>query len=126
MAGLGPFLNDAPVSVQTLRDVSRSLVEIHGQHDDRALVDPTAHRTLLDAFGVLDVKAARVRTAFVSYKAAERAHADETARIGKAQADADYLHHVHEELIKLAPIDGGGRAALGSSRRHAAGREGLG
>ncbi len=100
------FLNDAPVSVQTLRDISRGLVEIHGQHDDRALVDPTAHRTLLDAFGALDVKAARVRSAFASYKAAVRTHADEAARIGKAQADADYLHHVQAELAKLAPSQG--------------------
>ena len=100
------FLNDAPVSVQTLRDISRGLVEIHGQHDDRALVDPTAHRTLLDAFGSLDVKAARVRSAFASFKAAERTHADEAARIAKAQADADYLHHVHAELAKLAPTQG--------------------
>ena len=65
-----------------------------------------AHRTLLDAFGALDVKAARVRSAFASYKVAERTHADEAARIGKAQADADYLHHVQAELAKLAPLQG--------------------
>ncbi len=100
------FLNDAPVSVQTLRDIARGLVEIHGQHDDRALVEPTAHRTLLDAFGALDVRAARVRSAFASFKAAERTHAEETARTGKAQADADYLHHVQGELAKLAPLQG--------------------
>ncbi|WP_163595198.1 hypothetical protein, partial [Klebsiella pneumoniae] len=33
-----------------MRDIGRALVEIHGQHDDRALVDPGAHRDLLDAF----------------------------------------------------------------------------
>ncbi len=58
------FLNDAPVSAQTLREVSRQLVEIHGQHDDRALVDPSAHRTLLDAFGGLEAQAGLTRERF--------------------------------------------------------------
>ena len=34
------FVNDQPVSVQVLRAIGAALVEIHGQHDDRALVDP--------------------------------------------------------------------------------------
>src|SRR5215467_7744762 len=44
------FVNDQPVSVQVLRALGAALVEIHGQHDERALVDPTTHRRLLDAF----------------------------------------------------------------------------
>ncbi|RYC30058.1 DNA repair protein RecN [Lichenibacterium minor] len=100
------FLNDAPISAQTLRDVSRRLVEIHGQHDDRALVDPAAHRALLDAFGGLEARLERVRLAFAARRAAERHHDDETARIAKARADADYLHHVHDELSKLKPVPG--------------------
>ena len=100
------FLNDSPISAQTLRDVSRQLVEIHGQHDDRALVDPAAHRTLLDAYGGLEAKLSRVREAFAARKAAERHHDEEQARIAKAQADSDYLHHVHEELSKLKPRPG--------------------
>ncbi|MGI3900892.1 MAG: DNA repair protein RecN [Janthinobacterium lividum] len=100
------FLNDAPISAQTLRDVSRQLVEIHGQHDDRALVDPAAHRTLLDAYGGLETKLARVRGAFAARKAAERHHDEEQARIAKAQADSEYLHHVHDELSKLKPRPG--------------------
>ncbi len=100
------FLNDAPISAQTLRDVSRRLVEIHGQHDDRALVDPAAHRALLDAYGGLDARLAKVRAAFAARKAAERLLEEESARIAKARADADYLHHVHEELGKLKPVAG--------------------
>ncbi len=45
------FVNDQPSSVTPMRDIGRALVEIHGQHDDRALVDAAAHRDLLDAFG---------------------------------------------------------------------------
>ncbi len=100
------FLNDAPISAQTLRDVSRRLVEIHGQHDDRALVDPAAHRALLDAFGGLEPRLEKVRAAFAARRSAERHHDDEASRIAKARADADYLHHVHDELSKLKPVPG--------------------
>ncbi|HET9689390.1 MAG TPA: AAA family ATPase, partial [Pseudolabrys sp.] len=54
------FINDQPVSVQTLKQVGNSLVEIHGQHDERALIDAGTHRRLLDAFGGLEGQAAKV------------------------------------------------------------------
>jgi len=38
------FVNDQSVSAQTLRAVAADLVEIHGQHDERALMDSTTHR----------------------------------------------------------------------------------
>src|ERR1700741_4512779 len=47
------FVNDQPVSVQVLKSLGAALVEIHGQHDERALVDVATHRALLDAFGGL-------------------------------------------------------------------------
>src|SRR5438067_9450492 len=48
------FVNDQPVSVQVLKSLSVSLVEIHGQHDERALVDTATHRSLPDAFGAVE------------------------------------------------------------------------
>src|SRR5690349_6657211 len=54
------YVNDQPVSVQALRALGSALVEIHGQHDDRALVDAATHRMLLDAFGDLDDEAQAV------------------------------------------------------------------
>ena len=48
------FINDQPISVQTLKAVGAALVEIHGQHDERALVDASTHRRLLDAFAGLE------------------------------------------------------------------------
>ena len=47
------FINDVAVGVQLLREVGQALVEIHGQHDDSALIDPSGHRDLVDAFGGL-------------------------------------------------------------------------
>src|SRR5881628_3093288 len=51
------FVNDQPVSVQVLKSLGASLVEIHGQHDERALVDVASHRRLLDAYGRLESQA---------------------------------------------------------------------
>ncbi len=54
------FINDQPVSVQVLRALGAALVEIHGQHDDRAFVDAATHRALLDAYGGIEDDAAEV------------------------------------------------------------------
>ena len=99
------FINDAPISAQTLRDVGRRLVEIHGQHDERALVDPAAHRLLLDAFGGLEGQVRTVRDCFQARREAEQHFEREQARIRKAREDADYLHHVYEELTALKPVE---------------------
>ncbi len=53
------FINDQPVGAGLMQAIGRQLVEIHGQHDDRALVDAATHRALLDAFGGLDAEVAR-------------------------------------------------------------------
>src|SRR5690554_1935983 len=57
------FVNDQSVSVGLLKDLGDMLVEIHGQHADRGLVQAAGHRRLLDAFGGLDELAAAVRDA---------------------------------------------------------------
>jgi DNA repair protein RecN (Recombination protein N) len=100
------FVNDQQVSVQTLRAIGQQLVEIHGQHDDRALTDTSEHRSLLDAFGGLQKQAADVAAAHAAWRAAEAALALQKARIEKARADADYLRHAAAELTRLAPQDG--------------------
>jgi len=100
------FVNDQPVSAQVMRSIARELVEIHGQHDDRALVNPALHRALVDAYGTLQGQAAGVREAYATVRLARAELADEEARIAKARADADYLRHAHAELTKLSPQPG--------------------
>lgn len=100
------FVNDQPATAQALRAIGRELVEIHCQHDDRALVDPGAHRALVDAHGGLLGQANEVRSRYAAWQGARRALAEEEARVAKARADADYLRHAHEELTKLAPQAG--------------------
>ncbi|MGC2141533.1 MAG: DNA repair protein RecN [Methylovirgula sp.] len=100
------FVNDQPVSAQALRAIAGDLVEIHGQHDDRALMDADVHRRLLDAYGGLLGARGRVATEFASLRLAAAERASEEERLAKARADADYLRHAHAELVALAPKPG--------------------
>ena len=95
------FINDQPVSIQALRAIGRELVEIHGQHDDRALVDPAFHRVLIDAYGGLEALAAKTRSAHADMRRNEKALAEERLAVEAARKEADFLRHAHEELSKL-------------------------
>ncbi len=100
------FVNDQPVSVQVLREIGSSLVEIHGQHDDRALIDPGTHRAMLDAFGNLTEKVIAVGNLWRQWRDALRRLEEKRGVIDKARADADYLRHAASELSKLSPQAG--------------------
>ena len=100
------FVNDQPVSVQVLKQLGQMLVEIHGQHDDRALVDAATHRRLLDAFGALERDAARVEVLWEARRAAAEAADAHRAQVARAKQEGDWLRHAVEELNKLSPQPG--------------------
>src|SRR5262249_4661109 len=100
------FLNDTSVSIQLLRQVGQALVEIHGQPDERALIDPSGHRDLVDAFGGLSGEVAGVAAAYAAWQAAEEASARHASEIAHSRANADYLGHALEELRQLDPKPG--------------------
>jgi DNA repair protein RecN (Recombination protein N) len=100
------FVNDQPASVGLMRDIGRALVEIHGQHDERALVDADAHRDLLDAFGLHSADAAAVREAFQRWRGAEQALARHRAKVEAAAREADFLRASVDELSRLDPQPG--------------------
>ena len=100
------FLNDQPVAVQVLRSVGSALVEIHGQHDDRALVDTATHRRLIDAYGGLETQAAEVTRLWTLRRDAEQLLAQHRAEVERAQREADWLRHAAKELAELAPEPG--------------------
>ncbi|MFD1331556.1 DNA repair protein RecN [Methylopila musalis] len=109
------FVNDQPVSANALRQLGATLVEIHGQHDDRALVDPAAHRALVDLYGGLHVEAAAVTEAWRRRRETAKALAEHAARVEAARKEADYLRHASDELQALAPEKG--EEALLADRR---------
>ena len=97
------FVNDQPVSVVLLHQVGAALVEIHGQHADRAMVEPAMHRMLLDAFGGLEKMRDAVAAAFAGWRQATADLAALRAQIESARAEADYLRAAVDELSALAP-----------------------
>src|SRR5829696_3420534 len=100
------FVNDQPVSVQVLRSIGSTLVEIHGQHDDRALVDPVSHRTILDAYGGLQSETRAVSDAARRVREAKAALNEHHARVERARREAEFLRHAVEDLAELAPKPG--------------------
>jgi DNA repair protein RecN (Recombination protein N) len=100
------FVNDQPVSVQVLKQLGGALVEIHGQHDDRALVDAGTHRRLLDASGGLEADAAKVEALWEARRAAREAADAHKAEVERAAREGDWLRHAVDELSKLNPQAG--------------------
>ena len=100
------FINDTSVSVQLLREVGHALVEIHGQHDDRALIDPSGHRDLVDAVGTMRGEVARAAEAYDAWQRAEAERSRHESDIAASLANAGYLGHALEELRVLNPQAG--------------------
>ncbi|UZK67618.1 DNA repair protein RecN [Sphingomonas sp. M1-B02] len=98
------FVNDQPASAGLLRELAPHLVEIHGQHDDRGLLNPRGHRALLDAFARLETGA--VAIAHRAWREAEGALAVARAEQDVAERDREWLEHVVTELRTLAPEEG--------------------
>ncbi len=97
------FVNDRRVSADALGRIGVLLVEVHGQHDDRGLLNPRAHRPLLDQFGDLGALAADCRASWNSWRSALRALDEAREALAEAAADADFLRHSVDELEALSP-----------------------
>ncbi len=102
--GSRAFVNDQPASATLLRELGARLVEVHGQHDDRGLLNPRGHRAMLDAFGRVDT--APVATAWRALREAQGALAAARVEIDAAARDRDWLEHSVAELTALAPEPG--------------------
>lgn len=114
------YVNDRRVSGEVLRDLSEKLVELHGQQDDRGLLNPRGHRLLLDQFAGLDPAACRA--AWRARAGARAALAEAEAALQRAKAEEDFLRHAVAELDKLGP-EPGEEAALDTRRRAMQGAE---
>ncbi|VXD00539.1 DNA repair protein RecN [Sphingomonas sp. AX6] len=111
--GSRAFVNDQPASVALLRELSGFLVEIHGQHDDRGLLNPRGHRALLDSFGGIDTGGlARLHRA---WRDAQEALAIALDQRDTAERDREWLEHAVAELRALAP-EAGEELALADRR----------
>jgi DNA repair protein RecN (Recombination protein N) len=102
--GSRAFVNDQSVSAGLLREIGALLVEIHGQHDDRGLLNPRGHRALLDAFARIDASPAA--DAWRRRRAAEESLAAAREARDAAERDRDWLAHAADELARLDPRPG--------------------
>ena len=109
------FVNDQPASVGVLRAIGATLVEVHGQHDDRALVDPASHRDILDVYAGLGPQVAATSAASRRLRTLRLQLAEHESRLDAARRERDYLAHSVEELTALAP-EPGEEATLGERR----------
>lgn len=111
--GSKAFVNDQSVSVALLREMAAHLVELHGQHDDRGLVNPRGHRALLDRFA--GAEAARVEDCWRKWRGTEDALAEAREALDNARADQDLLLAHLAELTALEP-QAGEEARLAETR----------
>lgn len=110
------WINDRRATGEVLRALSDTLVELHGQQDDRGLLNPRGHRQLLDSYAGAEEALASCRTAWRGLRMARKAHAEEVARLAEMAAEEDFLRHAVAELDKLAP-EQGEEASLDTQRR---------
>jgi len=110
------WVNDRRVTGEMLRALSDTLVELHGQHDDRGLLDSKGHRALLDQFAGHDDLLAAVKTAWSAMSKARKALTEAEAAYKAAQAEEEFLRHSVGELDKLSP-EPGEDAELDARRR---------
>ena len=100
------WVNDRRCSGEVLRALSETLVELHGQHDDRGLLNTRGHRTLLDSFAGSAPLLADVRTAWRAHATAQTALNKAEALLAETRAEEEYLRHAAAELEALDPQPG--------------------
>ena len=100
------WVNDRRCSGEVLRALSETLVELHGQHDDRGLLDPKGHRAILDEFAGTAPLRDKVRQAWSALAAARKAAKQAAAEREAIAAEEEYLRHAVAELDKLGPQAG--------------------
>ena len=110
------WVNDRRVTGEMLRVLSDTLVELHGQHDDRGLLNQKGHRALLDQFAGHDDLLVAVKTAWTTMSKARKALAEAETAYKAAQAEEEFLRHSVADLDKLSP-EPGEDAELDARRR---------
>jgi DNA repair protein RecN (Recombination protein N) len=99
--GSRAFIAGSAVPAGLLRDIGALSVEVHGQHDDRGLLNPRGHRALLDAFGKIDTSA--TEQGWVEVTRVESELAEARAAAVAAERDREWLEHACGEIETLAP-----------------------
>ncbi|QFT73623.1 DNA repair protein RecN [Ruegeria sp. THAF33] len=116
------WVNDRRCSGEVLRALSETLVELHGQHDDRGLLNPRSHRAMLDEFAQVTELLTKVRTAWAAMSRTRKALAETEAALAAVRSEEEFLRHAVAELDQLDPQPGED-AELDARRRMMQGAE---
>ncbi|WP_435138128.1 DNA repair protein RecN [Pseudopelagicola sp. nBUS_19] len=116
------YVNDRRCSGEVLRQLSATLIELHGQHDDRGILNQKKHKSFLDSFAGNDAKILKLRKAWKNLSSAENALSDALIALKKARSEEDFLRHSVAELDSLRPLYGED-AELDARRRMMQGAE---
>ncbi|MDE3060169.1 MAG: DNA repair protein RecN [Pseudomonadota bacterium] len=100
------LVNDQPVTVAGLRRLGETLVEVHGQHDQRTLQDSGLHRVLLDEYGRLSARREEVTSVWRQWRECVKSLEALKAEIERTAREQEYLQHMRNELRQLDPQPG--------------------
>ncbi len=100
------FINDRRASGELLRAVAETLIELHGQHDDRGLLNVSGHRRLLDDFAKADREKTACKSAWAALRTARKDLQDHRDASAALAEEEDFLRHAAKELGDLAPTVG--------------------
>ena len=113
------FINDAPVSVGTLREAGDMLVEIQGQFEGRGLLDSAAHITLLDRAAGQTAQAQQMARLWHEWQETSRKLQEMRDHLAKAQMEEDWLRDAVMQLDNLAPMPGEEESLVNERALHA-------
>lgn len=100
------FVNDQPCSVALMKSLGAALVEIHGQHDDRALMSAEEHRRLVDAYGGFEADSEEVARRLRKLNGLRAELRDLQSRIAASVRETEFLQASVDELNALSPEPG--------------------
>lgn len=105
------WINDTPVSIKLLKQVGDTLVEMHGQFANHALLNQATHRATLDAFAATAIDGFaqllnNTRDAYVQYHDAEKRMQQLQDMLSRSATERDFLAHNVNELRALNPQPG--------------------
>ncbi len=97
------FVNGELVTAAALRDLGARLVDLHGQHEHQALLDPDTHLNLLDRYAGLDAEREQVASAFADYQAAVSALDEVRALSAQRHSRLEIAEFHLAEIARVKP-----------------------
>ena len=95
------FINDTPVTLTILKDLTSKLVDLHQQFDTMALGDSDFQRTVIDALATTQKELADYQASYTNWKENEKKLQSLITQKEDFEKTESYKQHLHEELAGL-------------------------